>query len=97
MVISLDVSCLPFYTPAFLYPALTQSLEPVTAKGYTSVDHSYTRTDVPSPLIVGDYITTRQYGGEVYCFHLAASLLTRINFFRYSRYNPEIPNQYDPR
>lgn len=30
--------------------------------GYTSVDHSYTRTDVPSPLITGSYITTRQSG-----------------------------------
>jgi hypothetical protein len=32
--------------------------------GYTSVDHSYARTDVPSPLTIGDFITTHQFGGS---------------------------------
>src|ERR1700733_2492828 len=36
--------------------------------GYASVDHSYTRTDIPSPLVVGDFITTHQSGGSYkYC------------------------------
>lgn len=32
--------------------------------GHTSVDHSYVRTDIPSPLTVGDFITTHQHGGS---------------------------------
>ena len=44
------------------------------------MDHSYTRTDIPNPLVIGDFITTHQHGGS-YLTNVKYNNLTSISVF----------------